>query len=306
MKSKGYSVYSHTSPSGKVYVGITKQRPTARWEHGKGYQDNKHFYSAILKYGWENFTHRVLYTGLTKQEAEATEIRLIAKGNLTDRRYGYNRDLGGNLHSEETIRKCSEANSGEKSYWYGKKHTEEYKRKMSESCKGKCSHPMTEEHKERLRQLSLGRTWTPQQREKIMLSRAKYYAEHKVEKKPKPKKEPKDVCEIDGIRFKSGKECAEYIGISSQQLNTYLRGDRPMPQKYADRGLRYVDKVITYQVSDGHRDGRPGNTIFVNGVAYSSQAKCAKALGVSTTTMSGYLRGERASSYLDSLHIVFQ
>ena len=293
MSNRKYTVYSHTSPSGKVYVGITKQRPTARWERGEGYKYNTHFYNAIQKYGWDNFEHRVLYTGLSKEEAEATEIRLIEKFDLTNRKHGYNRDLGGNLRSEETIRKCAEANSGEKSYWYGKKHSEEYKRKMSESCKGKASHPMTEEHKERLRQLSLGRAWTQEQRDKIMASRTKYYAEHKVEKKPKPKKERKDVCEVDGIRFKSAKECGEYLGLCGQQVNAYLRGSRKMPQKYADRNLRYVGKETNCIVSDGKKTGRPVPTIMANGVVYKSQRECAKALGVSATTLSAYLRGER-------------
>ena len=38
--------------------------------------------------------------------------------------------------SEETKRKISEANKGEKNYWYGKKHSEETKKKLSEAHKG--------------------------------------------------------------------------------------------------------------------------------------------------------------------------
>ena len=33
-----YCVYKHTSPSGKVYVGITKLKPKYRWNNGKGYK----------------------------------------------------------------------------------------------------------------------------------------------------------------------------------------------------------------------------------------------------------------------------
>lgn len=29
-----YCVYKHTSPSGKVYVGITKLKPKYRWNNG--------------------------------------------------------------------------------------------------------------------------------------------------------------------------------------------------------------------------------------------------------------------------------
>lgn len=33
-----YCVYKHTSPSGKVYIGITNQKPTRRWREGEGYR----------------------------------------------------------------------------------------------------------------------------------------------------------------------------------------------------------------------------------------------------------------------------
>lgn len=38
-----YTVYKHTTPSGKVYVGITKQKPEQRWDNGNGYKKNEHF-----------------------------------------------------------------------------------------------------------------------------------------------------------------------------------------------------------------------------------------------------------------------
>lgn len=43
-----YTVYRHTSPSGKVYIGITKQKPHKRWNSGQPL-----FERAILKYGWD-------------------------------------------------------------------------------------------------------------------------------------------------------------------------------------------------------------------------------------------------------------
>lgn len=43
----GYTVYKHTSPSGKVYIGITKRKPEYRWNKGKGYRkDQLLFYRA--------------------------------------------------------------------------------------------------------------------------------------------------------------------------------------------------------------------------------------------------------------------
>ena len=74
----GYTVYKHTSPSGKVYIGITKRKPEYRWNKGKGYRkDQLLFYRAIKKYGWGNFTHEILYTGLSEKDAKNIEISLI-------------------------------------------------------------------------------------------------------------------------------------------------------------------------------------------------------------------------------------
>ena len=74
-----YSVYMHTSPNGKVYIGITSLPVERRWQQGKNYKTSRHFFNAIKKYGWENIKHEVLFCGLTKEEAEQKEIELIAK-----------------------------------------------------------------------------------------------------------------------------------------------------------------------------------------------------------------------------------
>ena len=109
-----YSVYKHETPSGKVYIGITKQKPTKRWLRGKGYAMQPYFYNAILKYGWDNIKHEVLFTGLTREEAEEKEVELIAKYKSNQRKYGYNVDRGGRVNrmSDETKEKIRNANLG--------------------------------------------------------------------------------------------------------------------------------------------------------------------------------------------------
>lgn len=113
IEDRCYVVYKHTSPSNKVYIGVTCQNPPEkRWANGKGYRDNKHFNNAILKYGWRNFLHEILLVELTKEEAIEKETELIAKYNATNREYGYNIALGGNSVgrlSEEQKQKISEA-----------------------------------------------------------------------------------------------------------------------------------------------------------------------------------------------------
>lgn len=74
---KKYTVYKHVTPSNKVYIGITSQSINRRWRNGKGYSTNKHFYRAILKYGWDNIQHIVLFTNLDVNKAKQIEISLI-------------------------------------------------------------------------------------------------------------------------------------------------------------------------------------------------------------------------------------
>lgn len=74
-----YLVYRHTSPSGKVYIGITCQSAKKRWQNGKGYTKNNqpYFNAAILKYGWNNFKHEILLKDRTESEAKYAERYLI-------------------------------------------------------------------------------------------------------------------------------------------------------------------------------------------------------------------------------------
>ena len=79
-----YTVYKHTSPSGKCYIGITCMSPKRRWRRGKGYKDNIYFSNAINKYGWDNFEHLILEENLTSNEANIREAFWIEAFNLTN------------------------------------------------------------------------------------------------------------------------------------------------------------------------------------------------------------------------------
>lgn len=90
-----FSVYRLTAPNGKVYIGITSRKPEYRWNHGKGYYQNKHLYAAILKYGWDNFKHEVIANNLTKETACLLERELIRLHKSNDHKFGYNNSEGG-------------------------------------------------------------------------------------------------------------------------------------------------------------------------------------------------------------------
>ena len=86
-----WTVYAHISPNGKMYVGITSDNPEPSWNHGNGYKSNKHFTNAIQKYGWDNFQHEIIASGLTANEAGHMEQLLINKLKLNDDKFGYNK-----------------------------------------------------------------------------------------------------------------------------------------------------------------------------------------------------------------------
>ena len=120
-----YCVYKHTSPSGKVYVGITKQKPKYRWNNGKGYTRTDEqilFKRAIIKYGWNNFTHVIILNNISELEAKYTERHLIRWYKIHKLSYNITDGGDGALGAGYT-------HSG----WH---HSAESKRKMSESRKG--------------------------------------------------------------------------------------------------------------------------------------------------------------------------
>lgn len=70
---KRWILYRHTSPLGKVYIGITSQNNVKiRWCRGCPY-----FFHAILKYGWDNIKHEVLFANLEEDRAKNLEKELI-------------------------------------------------------------------------------------------------------------------------------------------------------------------------------------------------------------------------------------
>ncbi len=202
-----YSVYMHITPSNKVYIGITSKAPEERWMNGRGYQHNIHFYNAIEYYGWENIKHKILQSGLTKEEAENEEIRLIALYNATNPDKGYNCTHGG-----ESIGK----------------HTEETKQKISELRKrqyrtGELVHPMlgkhfTDESKYKMRKAHLGKKLTEEHKQKIGKSCKGLLAGSKNPMAVKVQ------CVDTGKVFNTVTEAAQSVGVCRVAVSRCVRG----------------------------------------------------------------------------------
>ena len=150
-QNESYTVYLHRNRiNGKVYVGLTCSPVERRWQSGWGYSSQPLFWNAIQKYGWDNFDHEIVCTGLSKEAACLLETDLISKYKSNDRRFGYNRDNGGYAQgrvSEHTKILLREKN-------VGKTMSAESRRKMSEARRNK---PLTEAQKQQLDSLHVGR-----------------------------------------------------------------------------------------------------------------------------------------------------
>lgn len=84
----------------KVYVGMTNNIQR-RWRNeGIEYRPapgrQSRFWNAINKYGWSNFKHEVLVSGLTQAKAEELEKHYITFFCSQDKDKGYNIAAGGN------------------------------------------------------------------------------------------------------------------------------------------------------------------------------------------------------------------
>ena len=148
MSDKKYSVYKHTSPEGKIYIGCTGDDPKARWK--KGYHHNEDLSRDIENIGWDNFKHDILASNMNEDDAYELEKELIHKYKSNNPKYGYNKSVGGKINSgmvrSNVYRdKMSKSLSGKRHPMYGKHHSEESKRKMSISSSGK-NHPMYGKH----------------------------------------------------------------------------------------------------------------------------------------------------------------
>lgn len=233
-EQKKWAVYKHTSPSGKVYIGITsKKDPRDRW--GKGgylYKNNKLFWKAVEKYGWDNIEHEILRENMEEEDAKNMEIELIAHYKSIG--MSYNVAPGGNGVSgpmtPDQKRHISEALKG-------KKKTPEHVKNASEALRNKNYHYIwmnkdgVEErvHMNEIEQYSnegwsQGRIWNPSEEAREKISKA--FTGRTLTQ------EHKDKVKASVTGKKKG-----YVNMNDGEFNYCIPADRV--QECLDKGWEY-------------------------------------------------------------------
>ena len=144
-------IYKITSPSGKFYIGRTKDFDLRMIQHKSNSKNKKlksKLYDAIRKYGWENMVCEIIDKAPTEKIKELEESYILKYNTINE---GYNLTIntadGGNVWEgredtpeyKEFVELMKEVTSGEKNGMFGKTHSEETKAKMKEKAAGRCS-----------------------------------------------------------------------------------------------------------------------------------------------------------------------
>lgn len=124
-----WCIYKHTNKkNGFSYIGMTHQKPEKRWGYqGKGYQKTKgHFYNAIKKYGWDNFTHEILEDNIPTLELanEREKYYIILYKTYVGFKNcrGYNLTIGGEgiVGYQHTSKAKANISKNNGRFWKGK------------------------------------------------------------------------------------------------------------------------------------------------------------------------------------------
>lgn len=214
MSEKSFCVYIHENKTnGKVYVGITSQKPENRFRDGGkgyfvGYSHKTSFQHAIEKYGWGGFDHIIVADGLSEERAKAAERGVITLFSANDRIHGYNLTEGGD---GVTGFVCSDAlRKARSERMKGIRFSEETRRKMSEAKQdytpwNKGKHP--------------GAT------------------EKQIEAR---RNRARKIKTVDGV-FDTTTDCAEFYGVTRKTVHDWVSGNRKPSRRYAHLCASYID-----------------------------------------------------------------
>lgn len=284
-----YCVYCHTNKiDGKKYFGQTGLVPEIRWgKNGKKYNGCPHFYCAIQKYGWDGFYHDIIASNLTLKEANNFEELMIAKFHTQDPQFGYNIANGGDNRTptEETRKKMSDVRKGEKNHLARAVLCDG----MRFGHIGACAD-----------YYKVGRTlmnsWLLRKRPmpQVFMDMGLVYEDNQDVKYVAPKGRKRGnspraravIC--DEVEYQCVNDCADAYNVNFHTMFNWLTGEKRMPSRFVNFGLRFVGDERVYISQVGGK--RP---VICDGVVYETMSDCAKFYGVSPNTVSRWMSGVR-------------
>lgn len=215
--------------NGKIYVGQTVRSMEERWtEHCKKTSDCMAISHAIQKYGKENFTIECVCVANSIEELNKKEQEFIEEFNSM-KPSGYNLTSGGLnfIRSEESNRKNSESQKGEKNHNFGKKAPLEVRAKMAASRRGEKNHFFGRHHSEETKR-KLAECRKKQKCPRLGTK----HSEESLKKMSESHKGQIAVnrraikCNENGMIFASLSEASKQLGVSSSSICEVLKGKR--------------------------------------------------------------------------------
>lgn len=181
----GYIYIIKNKKNSKVYIGQTTKTVENRWKehiyHASHNKRNQLLYSAMRKYGIDNFYIEVLEIVKETQSLDEREIFYINNYNSLSPN-GYNMTNGGSLFKDDNPM-----------------YHEEIKNKVSEKLKGDLNPSKNPIIKEKIRQKALGKKISLETREKMSKNNGRFWQGKKLSEETRKK-----ISENHGCRGKFG------------------------------------------------------------------------------------------------------
>lgn len=283
-----YIVYKHTcKDNGKVYIGLTGMSLIERTgNNGEGYLHKKkngnwvqpQIARAIIKYGWDNFDHEILFANLTKEEADKKEKEMIDFYDSRNPQKGYNTREGGSNGplSEETKQKLKETMEGrydgEKNPFYGRKHSEETKEAIRKKNKIHASNrdisgennPMygrklTAEEIKKRSEAQKGKRHSEESKKKMSEARKEWYKNHPDYERPERTEEHKEKMRQAMLGREMDKDWKRKIGEGHAPYYCICVETGEKFPSFAEAGRQKgVDKASIQRVVSGKQNTAGG------------------------------------------------
>lgn len=204
MREKIICIYAIVSPSGRAYIGSTKDFYSRKTQHLYKLRVGTHGCDALIaahkKYGADNLKFEIIERCAISELIEREQWWIDNHLTCYGRMYNSSGIAGRPEHNEASKEKISRAAKGRKvsletraklsQNWLGRKHTEETKAKMRKSAasntvarealiksnKARAGRKLSDETKAKLRASKLGKKASPETKAKMAAAQARRYA----------------------------------------------------------------------------------------------------------------------------------